>query len=159
MNPETSYTYTGTDMNDETKVKNSWSTFDINPGVEYHFGNYEKLSLFAGAELRLGLGMASGKETYSFNDNKTEWFGTNPRGDRSRTTLGLGVFTGADYYILSRLYVGAEIGLRFTTSMTGETSMKVTTGGTTIETKNKNYDQTSRLRFVCTPSIRLGWNF
>ena len=158
-NPQTEYEYTGANL-DETKTKSNWTTFGINPGVEYHFASYNRISLYAGAEFRFNMGKAKGVETYSNNNDKVEWIGFNPNtNQRNSTTIGAGVFTGVDFYILSRLYIGAELGLRFTSTSTREFSTKLTTGGTTVENKIKDYDKEAEFRFFCNPAIRLGWNF
>jgi len=39
----------------EYTAKNRYSTFSIAPGLEYHFGNWERMSLYAGGELLFGV--------------------------------------------------------------------------------------------------------
>jgi hypothetical protein len=39
----------------ELTVKNSFNTFSIAPGLEYHFGDWERMSLYIGGELFFGI--------------------------------------------------------------------------------------------------------
>lgn len=161
INPQSDYTYQRVgDKDVEYVTSSNWTTFGLNPGIEYHFGNYEKLSIYAGAELIFDMAWASQLEENSENSDKIEYVGYSPNlGRRSTFTFGGAVFTGVDYYILSRLYIGAELGLGLRATSTGETKTKITTAVSSVENINKDYTSNARLGFYCTPSIRLGWNF
>ena len=64
----------------------------IGYGIENHFSGAERLSTFWGYGANLGI-IDSGIE-----------------GDDADFTIGGGVFLGADYYIIPKVYVGTEIG-------------------------------------------------
>ena len=161
-NTTTEFSYVNNGSKDiETKKTNSYSNFGIAPGLEYHLFSTEKLSIYVGAQLSADFRNASYNEENDDNDVKITKKGANSNGDFSGFTLGAGIFTGIDYYVISnRLYIGAELGLGYETFSSSEIVTKTTNGsGTTTENKVKDYVRDSRLGFYCLPSVRLGWNF
>lgn len=84
------------------------SRTDINlaPGIEWHFFNYENISLYYGAELPL-----SYRTSRSFREDET-WKNTNPIGFFG---VGVSALAGMDLHFLQRLYTGLEVnyGLNF----------------------------------------------
>jgi len=58
-------------VRDSRVTKNSYTEFSIAPGIEYHFGKWERLSVYVGGELVFGL-----KTTKSSSDlnNKNEHY-------------------------------------------------------------------------------------
>lgn len=125
--------------------KTTFSTFGIAPGFEYHVTKFDKGSVYVGAEIGAAFGNqkrsihtdASGVEDFNRTDKV---FG-----------LGAGVFTGVDYFITQKLYIGAELGLNYS-------SVKFTPENTTPDTKD-SYTKDSALGFTTTPTFRLGWTF
>ncbi len=136
----------------ETIEKNSLFTFGIIPGIEYHFGNWEKTSLYCGAEI--GIAMASAKRSEDDGTDKTETKGASTLGN-SGFGFAFNVFTGFDYYFTKNLFVGAELGLGLNTLSTG--TVETTFNGVTVE--DKDYSSSFNFGFYCEPAIRLGWKF
>ena len=125
---------TGTDDNAPMEF-----TVAFGIGVEHHMTGAERLSTYWGYEANLGYVSANSTEVI---DGETVIF------DDKSTKLGLGanVFTGFDYYIMPKIYLGAEIsyGLAYTSSKAGEDADAV----------NK-----IELAPSITPSFRIGWQF
>ncbi len=106
-------------------------------GLEHHMAGAERLSTYWGYE---------GTIAYVSQNVKTTVAPIVATEDKS-TKIGLGanLFTGFDYYIMPKIYLGAEVsyGLAITSSKEGEAD-----GVTRIE-----------LSPSITPSFRLGWQF
>jgi hypothetical protein len=161
-NPITSYSYEK-DHNDaevETVSKNKDTFFGFRPGIELHFVTTGKLSLYGGAEAILDMRRISSKTTNNRNSDFDEVKGSNDAGHRSSNTFGFGVFTGADYYLVSnKLYIGAELGLSISSKKELEVVTTNSNGGSSTTETNKNYQKTGGFGFYCNPSFRIGWNF
>ncbi len=159
FNTEKNHAFTtpGTTPEVEQTTTSKFNTFNIAPGIEYHFGNWEKTSLYCGLELSFGMNKASEKiENANFISGTTvEIKGQNANGDRSASTFGVNLFTGVDYYITESLYMGAEFGLGFHSSKQKE--VETTVAGTTVT--EKDYGQNSGFGVIFNPAIRLGWKF
>ena len=86
----------GSDMEDSDAMWN----LGLGYGVENHFAGSERLSTFWGYQggVNVGSGVASTDADGNAVDAETS-FG-----------LGAGVFLGADYYIMPKVYVGVEMG-------------------------------------------------
>lgn len=117
---------TGGAADQETVVKGTG--FALGLGLEKHLAGTSKLSPYIGAEL--GLGIASGSTEI------TNLGGVN--GDKSTTTGGgttnlrLNALVGADYWIVERVYIGAELGVGlFGTSSTADAETETVIGGAT----------------------------
>jgi hypothetical protein len=121
---------TGTDDNAPAEF-----TVAVGVGIEHHMSGAERLSTYWGYEGSL----AYVSENARFGDDILD--------DKS-TKIGVGanLFTGFDYYIMPKIYLGAEIsyGLAVTSSKAGEDADNVTR----IE-----------LAPSITPSFRIGWQF
>ena len=129
--------------------KESITGFSIAPGFEYHLAKFEKGSIYAGAEISLGLG--SVKESGEYPDSGTpNWDSKVPF-----TTFGIAAFTGVDYYITSNLYLGAELSFGYRSEKVKAGSY--TSGGT--ETTNDGFEKESTIGVNCVPTFRLGWTF
>ena len=102
----------------------------INIGIEKHFAGAERLSTYAGADLLIGFNGASSE--YTENGYSAEVDGANLNstsgadldaanlaldGSNSASTdFGFRLFTGADYYITKKVFLGVEAGLNFLSS-------------------------------------------
>lgn len=98
-------------------------------GVENHLKGAERLSTYWGYEINAGMTQANA--SYGGKDQK---FG-----------VGVGAFTGFDYYIMPKIYLGTELGYNWAlTCFNPEIGKNVT-----------------RFEFApgITPSLRLGWQF
>ena len=122
------------------------TSFSIMPGIEYHFGNYKRVSPYVGAAVGINVGNRTGNVS-----SKT----VSP-------TFGFAVqaAAGVDVYICKGLYAGLEMGLGYGLDKTGrgKTSSVDNTGATT-ESQGNSDSITSSFGFFATPSIRVGWFF
>jgi hypothetical protein len=102
-------------------------------GVENHMAGAERLSTYWGYEGNVGY-VTKNDANNPIQDNQTKKLG-----------LGANLFTGFDYYIMPKIYLGAEIsyGLAVTNSKVGQAD-----GVTKFE-----------LAPSITPTFRLGWQF
>ena len=124
---------------EETVVKTTG--FSLGAGLEKHLSGTSKLSPYIGAELGFGIANATTEDT-NFN---------NVNGDKQTisgggtTNLRLNAMIGADYWIVERVYIGAELGIGlFGSSTTADTETEevvggVTTKGTTPGSKGSNF--------------------
>jgi len=74
-------------------------------GVENHFAGAERLSTFWGYQGNVGFG--SGEATTTTDPNTGDVTTVDAE---TSFSLGAGVFLGADYYIMPKVYVGVEMG-------------------------------------------------
>lgn len=156
---ETDYSYvTIANKEIETKQVDTYTQFGITPGIEYHFASYEKISLYAGAQVGLSFANAKSKTTNNDNSDMMEITGTSGLGSGG-FSFGISAFTGIDYHFTNNLYIGAELGFGYNSFKSKEVKTKAVVGNTTIENTNKDYTSTSDLDFYCTPAVRIGWTF
>lgn len=105
-------------------------------GVENHLTGAERLSTYWGYEGNVGYVSSNG----DINS-------PNPLVSGKETKIGLGasVFTGFDYYIMPKIYLGAEVSY----------------GLAVTNTKPDGGDGVTRIQLApgITPSFRLGWQF
>ena len=127
----------------ENTVKNRYTTFSIAPGLEYHFGSWERMSLYVGGELFFGITTSKSTieentkamhYTRSYYDDEyhyekmVSFEGTAEAKNCRRggyydyyyytqnapMSFGLNALFGMDFYIYKGLYMGAEFGLGYT---------------------------------------------
>lgn len=110
----------------------------VSAGIEHHFAGAERLSTYWGYEANLGYVSSNGE----VNDVD---FDIIPAVKETKFGFGANVFTGFDYYIMPKIYLGAEVsyGLALT------------------NTKPDGGDGVTRIQLApgITPSFRLGWQF
>ena len=108
-------------------------------GVERHFKGAERLSTYWGYEANIGYVKSNGKETF---DNLGAPI---PAVPESKIGFGANVFSGFDYYIMPKIYLGAEVSY----------------GLAVTNTKPEDVDGTTKLELSpsITPTFRLGWQF
>ena len=127
------------------------TSFSIMPGIEYHFGNYKRVSPYVGAAVGINVGNRVSRDITGNVSSKT----VSP-------TFGFAVqaAAGVDVYICKGLYAGLEMGLGYGLDKTGrgKTSSVDNTGATT-ESQGNSDSITSSFGFFATPSIRVGWFF
>jgi hypothetical protein len=108
------------DPSDVATLINKNSNNLINLGFEKHFAGADRLSTYAGADLLIGFKGASTEGTangYSLNiDGANLDPNTGNLVGNASTDLGFRLFTGADYYITKKVYLGVEAGLNFLSS-------------------------------------------
>jgi len=117
-------------------------SFGLSAGIEHHMGGAERLSTYWGYEANVGFVTANGTPG-EFDEFEDEFVGGTPK--MSKFGFGASVFTGFDYYIMPKIYLGAEVS--YGLAVTNETP----DGGDGI-TK-------IQLAPSITPSFRIGWQF
>jgi len=140
---------------DEEKM--SYSQFGLMPGIEKHFGTWERFSPYIGAEI----GFTTKSSKYEFTDNKTAANSYEIKGawnngsNRAFSTFGINIIAGADFYFTKKFYLGTEIGFGY--AATSNKEVEFTQGSTTITTDQK--ESMNDLGFNFNPAIRLGFCF
>lgn len=133
--------------------------FGIAAGYERHFGKFDRLDIYAGAEAAFALRSCNLKQesTGTTGELKGSLNSTTPSSlsDRSYTKFGIGVFTGANFYVYKKLYVGAEIEFAF--SNTSYKKVESSVSGTSTEVAPKVTG--TEIKFAVNPALRLGWTF
>ena len=155
----------------ERTEKNKYTQFSIAPGIEYHFGNWKRLSLYAGCEIPVGVYttrsaadeisdvthshgsvlLYRAQSTFSLETkNCNSIYGNNNYYYRQtgKVFFGIKAFTGFDFYIYKGLYFGAELGLGYTCSF----ALKGTAKGSTtmMETYYRNGEE-----YLSVPSMEV----
>ena len=143
----------------QTKDKNSNFDFALKPGIEKHFVGTDKLSPYYGAELFLGIKKTKNNDEENWTADNKQIGSTTTK--TPKTSMGLNVLMGADYYISSNLYLGAELGFGFLKDGLGKTK---TTYEHSEDTTLKDTDtkgNTSELKWGPNyqGTIRIGWIF
>ena len=120
INSDKNETVDNSDPTNVATLINKNSNNLINLGIEKHFAGSERLSTYAGADLLIGFKGASAEVTangYSLNvDGANIDPATGDYEGNASTDLGFRLFTGADYYITKKVFLGVEAGLNFLTS-------------------------------------------
>ena len=184
-----------------SKVVNDALTLRFSLGYEYHFANTGRLDFYGGLDAGyLGRFYSATKEIsqtltqvettssiVTLNYENTEYNKRSSDGDKLNENGIFGtIFTGIDYYIYKKLYIGAELGITFNTgkkkngNYTEVSGYKQTIGSTVVDERVKkyssdtgitiNYDGTTTQGLVSEtkgtytkvyiePAIRIGWMF
>lgn len=143
----------------EYATKFNTSMFAIAPGFEYHFGRWERVSIYTGLELFYR--MTGTKATAEDEDGTIEWINLSWDEDmgyyRSGThRFGANVLLGTDIYIVKGLYMGAEMGLGFNMTVLRPGEIKEPgVDSRKLDNKVSSWEAS----FNCQPRIRLGWRF
>lgn len=146
----TTKTYSGDDLTSTTKSNTANPfMFSLTPGIEYHLAKFTKGSVYAGGEL--GLSLTSQTTSISPEDSSIP----NSKSKNGGWGLGVGAFTGVDYYLTNNLYLGAELNMYCALLSTSRGS--VTTGDNT--TKGPTSALSSTIGINVNPALRLGWRF
>lgn len=153
--------------------KTSNTNFGLNLGYEYHFAKYGRADLYAGAQIGFNTESWSYTEesmgTLTDKEGKPRYvkMTTEEKGrydDKfSSFTFKAGVFTGIDFYLTKSLYAGAELGINFATTTSGnydKTYQYIDTNE--LKEKTVSYENNiseTNLKFNVIPALRLGWKF
>jgi opacity protein-like surface antigen len=95
----------------ELVSKTSDFNFVLRPGIEKHFEGTDNLSPYIGGELSYGYKRNSSYTESNWSSNSSEIKAKNSVD--SKSTFGMNVLTGADYYITDKIYLGVELGFGF----------------------------------------------
>lgn len=149
---------TYTSANDvELVSKTKAFNFSIRPGFEKHFEGTAKLSPYLGTEMSIEINTdKSSSETLWSNNTSIKTLNIN----NLSSIFGVNIFTGTDFYITEKFFLGVEIGFGFQYEGRGKTSVKWTnpetpatevdseeTGNTSSFQWGPNYQGTIRLGY------------
>ena len=130
--------------------------FTFRPGIERHFDLAKNLSTYLGGEFFYG---------YNMNRTKNESLNSNNsimtmKNITTKSSIGLNVISGADFYFSDKIYLGIELGFGFLFDGKGKTKTKyenqdgasglqnsMTKGTTTNLNWGPNYQGTIRLGY------------
>ena len=157
---------------ESTKTTDRTTEFSFNVGYERHFGATERLDLYAG--IAAGWGMCATKQTSETvnadnsasktelkNGKITDWAteGENVYAVAGEATgygqFNVGIFTGANFYVYKKLFVGAEISFDFNNKKYKDIQATYANKSYTFK---PNQSETS-LKFNVTPALKIGWTF
>ncbi|WP_031531672.1 MULTISPECIES: outer membrane beta-barrel protein [unclassified Bacteroides] len=133
-------------------------SFSIDLGIENHFASVGRLDLYAGGQLGIETtfgGAKLGDTEISGVCLGTGWTMGDSNYDNCSTIFSLSAFTGANFFIYKKLYVGAEFGLSFTRRATKDYEVKYENKTEKHETNWSN----SSIGFYSEPALHLGWVF
>ena len=127
-------------------------------GAEYHLEGTDKLSpYFMGA---INIGGTSVSYEGANNDGLDYLNGNSYKGKTSKSSFGLGIGAGMDYYVLENLYLGLELGWSWSKTTDKGGSKETTFGGTTTQVDVDPTGSSSGMGIgAMNSSIRLGWRF
>lgn len=133
-------------------------------GAEYHFAGTNRLSPYAGLDIRFGGGNSSQTgdnvmvvpgPPVGFAYSSGDKFETESKYGR----FGVGLVAGTDFYFAENFYLGLELGLAWASTTSKQDTYSVTVGGTTTSGKSDGLSKTSTLSTNATGLFRLGWRF
>lgn len=149
-------------------LTNKYLIFGVYPGVEMHFPIGERLSPYMGAEM--GYLLKSSRSDYVnpfFNEgdemtSEGVWlsgFEAYFGGEEAYSVFSLGLIGGTDIYIYKGLYMGVELGLRYSSFKYKDWKVtSVIDNVETVEDYEKNNTE-KNFGFYAVDAIRLGWKF
>lgn len=138
-------------------IDNNWAA---GIGAEYHFKGTERLSPYAGLEVRFG-GGAAREEGDNTSDLITNGYtsGDSYTTETKYGTFGLGLVAGTDFYFAENFYFGLEVGLGWTSRNDKEGSFDVTAAGVNVSGVSSGTLKSSSMTTNATGLFRLGWRF
>ena len=137
---------------ESTKDADSKFEFGINLGYERHFKAYDRVDLYAGGQLKFKT--STEKDTYAYGDNKKSKYRTG-----GETSFGVGAFTGINFYVYKKLYIGTEIEFAFEHASQKKVQKPSTENGELKLTESDTAPSSNKLGFNVTPALKLGWTF
>ncbi len=165
--------------NEENKTKTG--KFSIDLGYERHLVKNGRMDLYVGAglgfetswnttnvvaadmHLKSNADPADADKAKSYDFFTTE---TETKGDNAYSAFRAGIFTGLDFYLYKGLYIGTELGLKFSNKSYKDFEQTVTNNDPQVaqedrvnEVTRKNDSSASSLKFSVEPRLRLGWSF
>ncbi|MDR1258940.1 MAG: porin family protein [Tannerellaceae bacterium] len=138
---------------DWQQITSSTSRISLSPGIIYNFGGTDRLTPYIGAELNFAT--MSAKMTIESKNSKS----IIKNGGDMFSTIGLGVFSGFNYYFARNLYIGAEAGLAFESRSLKNMVTETTANGVTTTDEPKDSNSQTVIGMIALPTLRLGWTF
>jgi outer membrane protein W len=143
----------GQSSDEWTRMTTKTNRVELSPGLVYNFDGTDRLTPYIGVEVNFST--LSANTTTEAKDFKQV---TKNEGDLFNT-VGLGVFSGFNYYFAKNLYIGAEAGLAFENRSLKNSIIETTTSGRTETVEPKNKRSMTGVGVIAMPSLRLGWAF
>ena len=137
------------------KISKHAGSFSIDLGIENHFASIGRLDLYAGGELGFATTFGGAKE----GDAKLSgaildgWSTNDPF--LCYNAFSLKAFTGVNFFVYKKLYVGAEFGLSF--SNKSYKDYEESYGS--MKKKYEIDESTTSIGFYSEPALHLGWVF
>lgn len=144
----------GTGASGTLEIKSS--SFEVSPGVEYHFAGTDRLSPYLGVAITIGSGKYS--EDGSATDGVEYVEGLNFEYEAPMSMFGFSILAGMDYYVAENLFVGAELGWGSTSTTFKEAEGSASFDGTTNSFTEPEF-KSSTSGFGSVGGVRLGWRF
>lgn len=144
----------GTGATGSVEMKSS--SFEVSPGVEYHFAGTDRLSPYLGVALTIGSGKYT--ETGSATDGVEYVEGLTYDYEAPVSMFGFSILAGMDYYVAENLFVGAELGWGSTSTTFKEAEGSASFGGTT-NSYTEPESKSSSAGFGSVGGVRIGWRF
>ncbi|MBQ8424189.1 MAG: hypothetical protein IJY36_08045 [Coprobacter sp.] len=144
----------------------TYSTFNLDLGYEYHFYTHNRIDLYAGAQIGLEKCWAKSKEV-NYSDGYESIYtkkGRNSSGQKSSIGFGVDLFTGIDFYVYKGLYLGTELGLGVEYNSVNNIKEEYKTEDPSYDYESRSYeidvkDKSIDTKIKITPTLRLGWTF
>ncbi len=145
----------------EYELNDSKTSFSIKAGYERHFSANDRIDLYAGAQVGFATTSTNKEsvEAYTDKDFKQVPFVAYTKGGAN--TVSLGVFTGINFYVYKKLFVGAELGFNYAHASNKDVEAYTVNkdgDGTEVKTTPNNATSTA-LGFKVEPQLTLGWTF
>ena len=135
-----------------SETKETSTLFSIMPGVEYHFGNFNRVSPYVGAAIGI---MAGSSNTIPDIQNA-------PETSIKRPAFGFGIqaSAGVDVYICQGLYAGVELGLGYSYAKDGRgETTTISPDQSVTKADGPTENMFGSFGFSAIPSLRIGWFF
>lgn len=144
--------------NVETTINRN-SNVTLNLGVEKHFAGSDRLSTYGGADLLIGFRGAKTEYTennYAYTVNgANQNLATGTFSNNAGSNFGVRLFTGADYYIAKKLFLGVEAGLNVLTGKNKDIKITETATPDVTVAGGKN----SGISTAIVGGVRIGYQF
>ncbi len=137
------------------KASKHAGSFSIDLGIENHFASTGRLDLYAGGELGFATTFGGAKEGEAKLSGAipNDWSTDNP--SLCYNAFSLKAFTGINFFIYKKLYVGAEFGLSF--SNRSYKDYEESYGS--MKKKYEIDESNTSIGFYSEPALHLGWVF
>ena len=133
--------------NKDITVKSSQRGIALGYGIEKHLTGAERLSTYVGGDVMVGTARYAASAEFSDDDPKVSQgaFGVSLRG-----------FTGMDYYIVPKVYLGLELGMGLGFSSVGATKAEGKLAGADLKDADNKSSDVLLTPYIM-PSFRLGY--
>jgi len=145
----------GYSSDSKEKISKHAGSFSIDLGIENHFASTGRLDLYAGGELGFATTFGGAKE----GDAKLSgaildgWSTSDPF--LCYNAFSLKAFTGVNFFVYKKLYVGAEFGLSFSNKSYKDYEESYGSYKKKYEIDESN----TSIAFYSEPALHLGWVF